>query len=278
MPKRLIGRAAISFVAVCISACGDSEGVKLGSCYHDGSGQALGDCVHDSQVALGVMTFRDGEAKRAIAERLRDPASARIDSWDVFMGEGVPVLCGQVSGKNGFGGYGESVSFIYSRAIGAVMRADFSSNGEWQKTRTRLCSLPKAAPVAAIRREARPDQGGTEAPSQPPAAAEPFSVSFDNYDAGGRKGGNLHVWNSEAVEYEGCSISLSEAAKADRWSLPNPTVIDGAAGGSRGHRSYPTFVFRGRLGQTPPSPALVTGVEIRCSAPRISQTFDGWIS
>jgi hypothetical protein len=269
MWRRMCAGASL---ALLVAACGQPEGLTLGSCYHDKSGKAAGDCVNDNNVALAVLTFRDGEVMRAVFQRLRDPASTRIDSWDVFMMEGkTPVLCGQVSGRNGFGGYGEPISVIYSRPIGAVTRADFPSATEWQGTWKRLCTPPKTSPVNTVQL-ATPTKGTRNAAPVAQASGG-LSFSFENYDDTGSLGGNLHVWNSATVEYNGCSIVLSDANRADRWYLRNPTVIDASVPGSRGHRSYPTFLFGDRKGVTPPTPALVTGGEVRCAEPYLSQQF-----
>lgn len=51
-------------------------------------------------------------AEQAAARRLRDPASARFGSSYVSWYSGDAVVCGLVSGRNGFGGYANAVRFV----------------------------------------------------------------------------------------------------------------------------------------------------------------------
>lgn len=50
-------------------------------------------------------------AQQATARHLRDPDSARFGSSRVSWFSGYPVVCGLVSGRNGFGGYANAVRF-----------------------------------------------------------------------------------------------------------------------------------------------------------------------
>ncbi|MDN3524334.1 hypothetical protein QWY79_03535 [Halomonas sabkhae] len=67
-------------------------------------------------------------AKNAVAEKLRDPESAKFRSLDVFGPHGSIVVCGQVNGKNGFGAYAGFERFI-SEYEGGLVRLE-SSWGE----------------------------------------------------------------------------------------------------------------------------------------------------
>jgi hypothetical protein len=51
-------------------------------------------------------------AQRVTARYLRDPDSARFDRAFVSWFSGNAVVCGLVTGRNGFGGYGQPVRFV----------------------------------------------------------------------------------------------------------------------------------------------------------------------
>lgn len=57
-------------------------------------------------------TRRISYAQRATALHLRDPDSARFASSRVSWFSGTPAVCGLISGRNGFGGYGNHVRFV----------------------------------------------------------------------------------------------------------------------------------------------------------------------
>ena len=50
------------------------------------------------------------EVKKVVAEKLRDPESARFTK--IYTPKGTNRVCGVVAGKNGFGGYGDKTPFI----------------------------------------------------------------------------------------------------------------------------------------------------------------------
>lgn len=52
------------------------------------------------------------QAEAAAAKLLRDPDSARFSSSRVSWYSGYPIVCGVVSGRNGFGGYANPVRFF----------------------------------------------------------------------------------------------------------------------------------------------------------------------
>lgn len=57
-------------------------------------------------------SWRILQAQRITARHLRDPDSARFQNSFVSWFSGVAVVCGLVSGRNGFGGYAQPVRFF----------------------------------------------------------------------------------------------------------------------------------------------------------------------
>ncbi len=57
-------------------------------------------------------SWRILQAQRITARHLRDPDSARFQNSSVSWFSGVAVVCGLVSGRNGFGGYAQPVRFF----------------------------------------------------------------------------------------------------------------------------------------------------------------------
>ncbi len=62
-----------------------------------------------------------------IKAKLKDPDSARFSNTFVSKISGVPVVCGLVSARNGFGGYSEPQLFVSSGSI-HVLAGDISSS------------------------------------------------------------------------------------------------------------------------------------------------------
>lgn len=112
----------------------------------------------------------------------------------------------------------------------------------------------------------KPASVPVSAPKNKPAQ-NPISVSFKPYTKDGKSGANLYVDNSAKNSFSKCSIGLKDKTGQDRWYLPRPTVLDAA-----GRRSYPTFLFRDRKGQTPPTPNTVGAVLINCKDPSLAVT------
>lgn len=56
--------------------------------------------------------YRISLAQKVVARQLRDPDSARFAATRVSWYSGLPVVCGLVSGRNGFGGYANPVHFF----------------------------------------------------------------------------------------------------------------------------------------------------------------------
>lgn len=52
------------------------------------------------------------EVKAAVSSMLKEPASARFSNVQHSVRRGKFVVCGEVSGRNGFGAYGESMPFV----------------------------------------------------------------------------------------------------------------------------------------------------------------------
>jgi hypothetical protein len=74
-------------------------------------------------------------SKEAIKAQLKDGASAEFKDVAFYSGGGVPVTCGEVNAKNGFGGYRGFERFIAAGADMAVLQSQ-SSDGigpAWDK-------------------------------------------------------------------------------------------------------------------------------------------------
>lgn len=75
----------------------------------------------------------------AIKSRLRDPGSADFRNSRFYSGGPVPVVCGEVNSKNGFGGYSGFQRFIASgddpniAFLASDMAAGDSINNVWDK-------------------------------------------------------------------------------------------------------------------------------------------------
>jgi len=73
------------------------------------------------------------EMKKKVAARLRDPSSAQFRGVQTHHNSGLPIVCGEVNAKNGFGGYagyerfiaaGDSVFLESDMAEGAMNELD----------------------------------------------------------------------------------------------------------------------------------------------------------
>lgn len=73
-----------------------------------------------------------------IKARLKDPASAEFRGSFVSSAGGAPTVCGEVNGKNGFGGYTGFQRFISAGTIQAI-ESDMAK-GEMDKLWLRVCS------------------------------------------------------------------------------------------------------------------------------------------
>ena len=81
-------------------------------------------------------------ARRFVGPKLRDPASARYRDVTYRRRQGLPVLCGEVSSRNGFNGYTGFQQFI---AVGPLV--DFqeaSAATRWRQEWRRFCVLTDA--------------------------------------------------------------------------------------------------------------------------------------
>ncbi len=71
---------------------------------------ALGGCISEAEKARREEAALIKEAHAAVANKLRDAGSATFSDVEGRAG----AVCGVVRGRNGFGGYGEDVRFVYS--------------------------------------------------------------------------------------------------------------------------------------------------------------------
>lgn len=78
-------------------------------------------------------------AERAVRARLRDADSARFTGSRVSYFQGIPIACGRVNARNGFGGYSGDVRYIYGgEKIGALLESDMAP-GEMDAAWSKLC-------------------------------------------------------------------------------------------------------------------------------------------
>lgn len=74
--------------------------------------------------------------EREVKALLKDPESAQFTDVTFHQGGPVPVICGKVNSKNGFGGYGGPQGFVYS---GAAFVEEQMADGEWEKAASQFC-------------------------------------------------------------------------------------------------------------------------------------------
>jgi hypothetical protein len=77
--------------------------------------------------------------KDQIKARLRDPDSANFRNVRFYSGGGVPVTCGEVNSKNGFGGYTGFERFISAGSQLAVVESDMTSPRELDEVWEKFC-------------------------------------------------------------------------------------------------------------------------------------------
>lgn len=107
------------------------------------SAKSAPQAVATKQQAVGRSTSKEVEwiivAKRAVRDRLRDADSAKFSGDHVSYFQGVPIACGYVNARNGFGGYSGNVRYIYGGAkIGALLESDMAA-GEMNTAWAKLC-------------------------------------------------------------------------------------------------------------------------------------------
>ena len=81
-------------------------------------------CAAAAAIASPAIAGELDVAKAAVRANLRDPASARFSD----MRERKGAVCGFVAARNGFGGYGEPMLFVYLTAERAAYVIDPRSN------------------------------------------------------------------------------------------------------------------------------------------------------
>ena len=86
---------------------------------------------------MAQVNFNSG-SQIAVKSRLKDPDSAQFQNVRFYSGSGQPVTCGEVNGKNGFGGYNGFVQFVASGAL-VFLASDMTNSEEWAKSWNRFC-------------------------------------------------------------------------------------------------------------------------------------------
>lgn len=76
--------------------------------------------------------------KQTVRDKLRDPDSAVFRNEAFYSGGVVPVVCGEVNSKNGFGGMTGFQRFFAAGDKMAVIESEMA-DGEMQKTWDELC-------------------------------------------------------------------------------------------------------------------------------------------
>jgi hypothetical protein len=76
-----------------------------------------GTAPENSYRDLGKQAASVGAGQAAIKSSLRDPESAKFRNVHFYSGGGVPVTCGEVNARNGFGGYSGYERFVAASDI-----------------------------------------------------------------------------------------------------------------------------------------------------------------
>lgn len=87
-------------------------------------------------LSLSACDNLEANAKRAVASRLKDPGSAQFRNLKrVEQVAGEAAICGEVNGKNSFGGYSGFEEFVYKGGSVYIGSDDVESI----QARTRFC-------------------------------------------------------------------------------------------------------------------------------------------
>lgn len=125
------GLIAVGFVAALAGCATPPPPVNpLQQTYYQRIAEA-GEIAADVDKALQHLSAADviDSTKRRIAYGLRDPDSAQFREVGLFVYKGKTVVCGQVNGKNAYGGYVGFKPFIGGPNFGQIMDDLTSSSG-----------------------------------------------------------------------------------------------------------------------------------------------------
>lgn len=84
-------------------------------------------------------SIREIMAEDVVKARLRDPESARFEHVRTSRATGLPVVCGTVNAKNGFGGYGGPQPYLVAGEV-TIIITEQSSTSE-MKQYAELCGI-----------------------------------------------------------------------------------------------------------------------------------------
>jgi hypothetical protein len=115
----------------CLSAVVIAAIVGLGFCTRQSPEEAKRSQSERAETRLIV------EARLAVKDRLRDPASARFDGERVTSRPGGPYVCGFVNSKNGFGGYAGRSRYVF--ASGRMVLEDEISGSDFETVWMAMC-------------------------------------------------------------------------------------------------------------------------------------------
>ena len=73
-------------------------------------------------------------SKDAIRAKLRDPDSAQFRNVKFYSGGGAPVVCGEVNGKNGFGGRAGYQRFIQAGDVFGALESEMRSTSDMDQS------------------------------------------------------------------------------------------------------------------------------------------------
>lgn len=90
-----------------------------------------------------------GAAKRQLAESLKDPESAKFRDIRFVMHSGGAMICGQVNGKNSYGGYVGYATFLSDSRSSEIFSAD-STDERFTTKVVSKCSAPRIEDIQSL--------------------------------------------------------------------------------------------------------------------------------
>ena len=97
----------------------------------------LSGCENEADKLAHEQDVLIATAKLVAAEQLRDPSSAQFTN--VSIGPDGRTVCGEINGKNGFGGYAGSTRFTYSSISRATLESVINDERQASIAKMQLC-------------------------------------------------------------------------------------------------------------------------------------------
>lgn len=134
-PKKKMSGLLLAFLALCgfclLVGIASNSSSPSGDANKTGAA-AVPKVDHTNPVSVFPSMVED-----YVKPHLKDPESAKISDVTYRTRHGLPVFCGLVNAKNGFGGYTGDVQFV---AIGKFLFSTAQSEGrKWPKTWNSMC-------------------------------------------------------------------------------------------------------------------------------------------